>query len=103
MSRKVASGEVVLVDVRNQGEWNEGHIEQAQHQFLGRLPQTAKDLPHNRPILVQCRSGARSAVGASVLQAAGYKDVINLTGGIMAWTEAGLPVVAEECSTASCG
>jgi hydroxyacylglutathione hydrolase len=103
MSRKVASGEVVLFDVRNQAEWNEGHIEQAQHQFLGRLPQTAKDLPHNRPILVQCRSGARSAVGASVLQAAGYKDVINLTGGIMAWTEAGLPVVAEECSTASCG
>ncbi|MCM2371461.1 MBL fold metallo-hydrolase [Aporhodopirellula aestuarii] len=87
----IESGEVKLIDVRSNDEWNEGHIGQADHRFLGRLPDHLADLPRNQTLVVQCRSGARSAIGASVLQAAGFKDVINLSGGYLAWKAAGLP------------
>ena len=80
-----------LIDVRSNDEWNEGHIEQAEHRFLGRLPNHLEDLPHDEKIVVHCRSGARSAIAASVLQAAGFKNVVNLTGGYTAWKAEGLP------------
>ncbi|MCB0026940.1 MAG: rhodanese-like domain-containing protein, partial [Anaerolineales bacterium] len=47
---------------------------------------------NGKTIVVQCRTGARSAVGASILQAAGAKKVANLMGGITAWSGAGLPI-----------
>jgi hydroxyacylglutathione hydrolase len=93
LSSSIESGEVKLIDVRSDEEWKEGHIEQAEHRFLGRLPKHLAELPRNQTIVVQCRSGARSAIGVSVLQAAGLKDVINMTGGYMAWKNAGLPSV----------
>jgi hydroxyacylglutathione hydrolase len=91
---RVERGEVTLIDVRSQVEWDAGHIPQAMHLFLGRLPKTQGQIPTDKPVLVQCRSGARSAVAASYLQAAGIKNVINLTGGITAWQNAQLPCVA---------
>ncbi|WP_339745068.1 rhodanese-like domain-containing protein [uncultured Rubinisphaera sp.] len=91
LSSAIQSGEVKLIDVRSNDEWNEGHIEQAEHRFLGRLPNHLEDLPHDEIIVVHCRSGARSAIAASVLQAAGFKNVVNLTGGYTAWKAEGLP------------
>jgi len=93
LSRSIQSGDVTLVDVRSDVEWQEGHVEQATHHFLGRLPKTMQRLPSDKKIIVQCRSGARSAIGVSVLQAAGFKHVVNLTGGYTAWKEARLPSV----------
>ena len=93
LSHAIESGEVELIDVRSQDEWNEGHIEQANHHFLGRLPKTVKQMPSNKKIVVQCRSGARSAIAVSVLQANGIKNVINLTGGYTAWKSDGLASV----------
>ncbi|EMI40957.1 MBL fold metallo-hydrolase [Rhodopirellula sp. SWK7] len=90
----IQSGEVKLIDVRSNDEWNEGHIEQAEHRFLGRLPDHLGDLPRDQPIVVHCRSGARSAIGVSVLQAAGYKQTINMTGGYLKWNSEGLPHVS---------
>lgn len=95
----IQSGRVQLIDVRSQEEWNEGRIEQADHHFLGRLNRTAQSLASDTPIVVQCRSGARSAIAASVLQAGGLKNVINLTGGYMAWKQAGLPSVTGQLQT----
>ncbi len=83
---RIESGEVKLIDVRSDDEWNEGHIDQAEHRFLGRLPKHLDELSRNEPLVVQCRSGARSAIGVSVLQANGFKNVVNLTGGYTAWT-----------------
>ncbi|QDT04793.1 Beta-lactamase hydrolase-like protein [Rubripirellula lacrimiformis] len=99
LSAAIESGEVQLLDVRSNDEWNESHIEQAQHRFLGRLPNNLEDLPKDKKLVVHCRSGARSAIAASVLQAAGVKQVINLTGGYMAWKSAGLPSVKSEPAT----
>lgn len=93
LSEAIESGEVHLIDVRSNEEWNEGHIEQAEHRFLGRLPDNTEGLSDNRKIVVQCRSGARSAIGASVLQAAGFKNVVNLSGGYTAWKSDGLASV----------
>lgn len=86
----ISNGDVYLVDVRSNEEWSAGHIEQAHHHFLGRLPDSASSIPQDAPVVVHCQSGARSAIGVSVLQAAGHKNVTNLTGGYSAWTKAGL-------------
>ena len=63
----------------------------AEHYFLGTLPEHAAAIANGKTIVVQCRTGGRSAVGASILQAAGAKKVVNLLGGIAAWEKAGLP------------
>jgi hydroxyacylglutathione hydrolase len=101
MADKVKSGEVELIDVRALSEWNEGHIPQASHQFLGKLKQKAASLIGDKPILVQCRSGSRSAIGASVLLAAGAKEVINLKGGFLGWKSENLPTTGH-CKGPAC-
>jgi hydroxyacylglutathione hydrolase len=88
----IAGGRVQLVDVRSATEFAEEHIEGAEHHFLGTLLRTLDTMDRDRPVVVQCRSGGRSAIAASVLQRAGI-DVINMQGGIDAWKKAGLPVV----------
>lgn len=87
---QIASGSVQLIDVRSDVEWHEGHIPNAEHIFLGRLPQNLHKIAPGTPVVTQCRSGARSAIAASILQAAGF-PVINLTGGYAAWKSVGLP------------
>lgn len=82
----------VLVDVREQGEWDAGHAPKAKHHPLRGLHTSLEDLPPDRTIVVVCRSGNRSARGAKVLTRAGL-DAVNLTGGMTAWKAAGLPLV----------
>ena len=83
------NGEVALVDVRSQAEWDEGHLPNAQHLVLGHLLKRADEVMDSKPIVVQCRSGNRSAIGASILKA---KEVINMMGGYRDWAAAGLPI-----------
>jgi len=82
-----------LIDVRNQAEWDEGHIEGAQHIMLGTLADRLNEIPEGKTYIVQCQSGARSAIGASILQAKGVKQVLNLKGGYLAWVQEKLPIV----------
>lgn len=96
LAASLEKGTVELIDVRSDAEWKAGHIEGATHHFLGRLPKTAGSLPEDRKVVVQCRSGARSAIGVSVLQAAGIKQAINLQGGFLAWKSAGMPSVESD-------
>lgn len=92
LAEKAASGELLVLDVRNRHEWDAGHIPGAYHLMLGYLPQRLGELPSDKPIVVQCQSGARSAIGVSLLQAKGFTQVMNLSGGIDSWLAAGLPV-----------
>jgi len=87
----IESGKVTLVDVRSDEEWKSGHIAEADHWFLGRLPDNISAIESGKPIVTQCQAGGRSAIAASILQAAGLQ-VINMTGGLGAWTDCGLPV-----------
>jgi hydroxyacylglutathione hydrolase len=82
----------MVLDVRALTEWQTGHIPAAQHLMLGYLPERIGEVPAGKPLLVQCQAGARSAIGASILQANGLTNVMNLKGGFQAWAAAGLPV-----------
>ncbi|UOQ95247.1 MBL fold metallo-hydrolase [Halobacillus shinanisalinarum] len=75
----------VIIDVRNQSEWEEGHMDQAVHIMLGTLPNRLDEIPKGKKVIVHCKSGGRSAIAASILQANGFKEVINVTGGYDAW------------------
>lgn len=88
-----ASGERPhVLDVRSPAEWAEGHVPGAQHIPLGYIADRLSEVPRDRQIVVQCRTGARSAIAASLLRRHGVLTVANLSGGIVGWTSAGLPV-----------
>ena len=76
---------MMLIDVRNDNEWSEGHIPSAVHIPLGRLPERLAEVPADRPIVLQCQTGARSSIAASLLQKMGRKSVTNLVGGYSGW------------------
>ncbi|WP_270571909.1 MBL fold metallo-hydrolase [Bacillus glycinifermentans] len=94
IAKLVEDGFVHVLDVRNLTEWQEGHIPNAQHIMLGTLQERLDEIKRDCPILVQCHSGARSAIGASILQAdGGFKQVLSLSGGIVQWQKDGLTIV----------
>ena len=88
----LARGAVTLVDVRNQNEWDGGHIDGARHISLGYLSDRLDEIPRTKPIVVQCAAGMRSSIAASLLQARGVENVINLIGGMGEWRKSSFPV-----------
>jgi rhodanese-related sulfurtransferase len=88
----VTSDGAVLLDVREQSEWQAGRAPQARHLVLNQLQDHLGELPTDRPIITVCRSGRRSGIAANTLTRHGYQ-VTNLTGGMNAWAAAGLPVI----------
>jgi rhodanese-related sulfurtransferase/glyoxylase-like metal-dependent hydrolase (beta-lactamase superfamily II) len=84
----IAHGAVAL-DVRETGEFAEGHLPGALHIPLGDLERRAVELPAGRPIVTYCGHGERSATGLSLLERQGLGPLINLDGGIEAWQAAG--------------
>ncbi|HEV8535485.1 MAG TPA: rhodanese-like domain-containing protein [Candidatus Limnocylindria bacterium] len=86
--------ELLLLDVREQDEWDAGHIDGAQHIPLGQLAGKLGEVPTGRPLVTVCRSGSRSDRAAKALKQSGY-DAQNLEGGVTAWSRAGLPLVAK--------
>lgn len=89
-ARLVEAGQVLLLDVREDDEWQAGRAPSAEHVPLGSLDPAA--IPRDRPVVAVCRSGNRSGTAAQALAAAGH-DVRNLAGGMQAWAAAGLPAV----------
>ena len=86
-----------IVDVREDEEWTEGHIEGAHHMNYKKMGEADPDLPFSRgeTLAVICGGGMRSSTGASLLQQHGYSGVINVVGGMSAWRAADYEVVAE--------
>jgi hydroxyacylglutathione hydrolase len=82
------AGDVVIVDVRDDGEWDSGHLEGAIHLPLATLASHLGEIPRGKHIVVHCQAGSRSAIAASLLTASGIPGVINFPGGIAAWTGA---------------
>jgi rhodanese-related sulfurtransferase len=78
-----------LVDVRTEAEVAQGVIEGAIHIPLHLLPLRAADIPQDKPVVIYCRSGARSAQACAFMAAQGYDNMHNLSGGIMAWARSG--------------
>ncbi|GIN21263.1 MBL fold metallo-hydrolase [Siminovitchia fordii] len=85
LDRMLESDKPVVLDVRNQDEWEVGRVPGSAHIMLGTLPDRLNKVPRGRPVVVYCASGFRSAVAASILQANGIKNVRNLKGGYSLW------------------
>ena len=90
--RALAEEDAELVDVRKLTEWSEGHVPSATHIHLGYLRGRVDELPRDRPILLCCRTGHRSGIAASLLQAEGFSDVRNVEGGMTDRVERGLAI-----------
>jgi rhodanese-related sulfurtransferase len=83
----------LIVDVREDDEWQAQHIPGAIHIPLGQLENRLGELKsQHSPLIMQCRSGKRSAKAQATLKAAGFSDVYNMEGGLIAWQQQGLAV-----------
>lgn len=78
---------IQIIDVRNQDEWDRGHIESARHIPLHELHNRLGELSKDTPIIVYCQRGPRSAKAAATLDAFGFKDVHDMIGGYSAWEQ----------------
>jgi rhodanese-related sulfurtransferase len=85
-------GAPLLIDVREESEWNEVHIPGALLIPLSQFVARQDEIPAGRALIMQCRSGGRSGQAALALRTAGRTNVANLAGGITDWEAAGLPV-----------
>lgn len=87
-----------VVDVRQPEEYvgELGHIEGAELVPLGTLMDECEDWDHAQPLLLVCRSGARSHRACLALQDEGFEHVTNMVGGMIAWNRAGLPVTQDD-------
>jgi glyoxylase-like metal-dependent hydrolase (beta-lactamase superfamily II)/rhodanese-related sulfurtransferase len=83
--------ELVVVDVREPFEWDEGHIEGALHLPMGEALRRMAELPADRPKAVLCAGGLRSSTVISALARAGLAGWFNVAGGMTAWVKAGYP------------
>jgi len=91
---RLYNDDALILDVREDKEYTSGHIPKAKHIPLGQLASRMQELEKfkDKPILVTCRSGHRSARACGMLKKAGFVTVFNQEGGILAWERANLPV-----------
>lgn len=82
----------LLLDVREDFEWQRGHAPYAVHIAMSELGQRVDDLPSDRTIVCVCHIGGRSAMVVDALNRGGWQAV-NVVGGMEAWAAAGLPVI----------
>lgn len=86
----------LIVDVREPNEYTQIRARGAVLLPLGRLNGRVRDLPRDRELLLMCRTGGRSQNATQFLQAQGFENVSNVSGGIVAWHQAGLPTSSGE-------
>ena len=82
-----------LLDVREDDEWEAGHAPEAAHIAMGLVADRMDEVPSDRTVVCVCRVGGRSGTVAAALAAAG-RDVRNVAGGMLAWEQEGLTLVA---------
>ena len=91
---RLMNEEALLLDVRDDNEWAAGRLPNARHIRLAELSKRLSELEKykDKPIVVYCRSGHRSARACALLKKSGFANPNNLAGGIMAWEQANLPI-----------
>jgi glyoxylase-like metal-dependent hydrolase (beta-lactamase superfamily II)/rhodanese-related sulfurtransferase len=87
---------VQVLDVRREPEWETGHVAGASWWPLDNFKIAPPEIDRNTPLAVHCKSGYRSMIACSLLQRAGFQNVINVSGGFDAWQQAKLPVATEK-------
>ncbi|HEX8814154.1 MAG TPA: MBL fold metallo-hydrolase [Terriglobales bacterium] len=91
LNRDANTGNLQILDVRRDGEWQAGHIDSATHWALDNFRVSPPELDGRAAIAVHCKSGYRSMIACSLLQRAGFSNIVNVLGGFDAWQQAGFP------------
>jgi hydroxyacylglutathione hydrolase len=94
LGAQLKSGAVQILDVRREPEWDAGRIEGANWWPLDNFRVSPPEMDHESPLAVHCKGGYRSMIASSLLQRAGFKNVINVVGGFDAWQQAKLPTIS---------
>lgn len=83
----ISENEVTIIDVRTPGEYQSGHIKNAQNinVQLGDFKAKMENFDREKPIYIYCRSGSRSANAGRILEEMGFKEIYDLKGGILSW------------------
>lgn len=92
-----------VVDIRSEKEWHSGHLAGSHNIPLTHLRERMIEVPQDRPVVVHCEGGYRSAIAASLLAEAGRTNVSDLVGGIKAWIASKLPTEPDATAITSCG
>ncbi len=96
LSERLQGPGVQVLDVRREPEWEAGHIAGASWWPLDNFKVAPPEIDRKLPIAVHCKGGYRSMIACSLLQRAGFQNVINVVGGFDAWQQAKLPVTIEK-------
>jgi hydroxyacylglutathione hydrolase len=99
VARMLGAEGTIVVDVRGRAEWEAGHLPGVANIPVGLLAEHIDELRRGARVIVHCQAGARSAIAASVLEAHGLPDVVNMSGGYVGWQHAGLPTQTESEET----
>ena len=93
-SQMMAAKKGQVIDVRTTGEYKSGHLENALHLHIydKDFEQRIDKLDKNEPVYIYCKAGGRSSEAVEILHKKGFKEIVELEGGIDAWQEAGKPV-----------
>jgi len=89
----IDSGEVFILDVRTQEEYDAGHIRGSNLIPVQVIETRLNEIPKDKKILVYCRSGRRSSEASNILVNNGFKEIYNMNGGIDDWIRSGFEVV----------
>ena len=100
VQRRREAGEVQIVDVREDAEWDAGRIAGARHVPLAEVAAQASTIDRERPVVFYCRVGGRSAMAAQAFRQAGY-EAYSMAGGLVAWDQQGLGLEPDEGTVAN--
>jgi rhodanese-related sulfurtransferase len=100
VDRRRRDGDVQLIDVREDYEWEAGRIAGARHVELAQVAAQAQTIDRERPVVFYCRVGSRSAMAAEAFRRGGY-DAYSMTGGLLAWADRGLPLEPDDGEVAA--
>jgi rhodanese-related sulfurtransferase len=89
LKHQLENSQTVLIDVRETSEYQSGHIPSAINIPLRTLSQNLDQIPHDRPVILSCSTGYRSAIGMTTLHLLGYKNVKGFPASFMGWKNAG--------------
>jgi hydroxyacylglutathione hydrolase len=92
LAEKLDDEDLQILDVRGEGEWQQGNIPHAEHIYVPHLEANLDRLDKDKTTIVYCGSGYRASIAASVLQRNDFKSVVNIPGSWTAWEKAGLPI-----------
>lgn len=88
LKTRLDAGEAIdIIDVREDWELQQSHLESAIHIPMNDIPEALDRIPRDRPVVIMCHMGSRSAMVANWMQKQGYDNVYSLAGGIERWAE----------------